>query len=101
MEEELQVRIPREVRLRVARERHDPNSESFQHRDESQDFFGLSAIAQQKRQVALFDEPQITVQRLGGIQKARRNARAVEGCGNLLRDGRVLTDATEDQFATR
>lgn len=38
------------------------------------------------------------MERLCGVEETGRNAGAVEGADEFLADGRIFTDATEDEF---
>src|SRR5688572_28933449 len=101
MEEKPLVRISREIRFRIAGERHDANAKPLQHRHQPKNFLRLSAIAQKKSQVTLFDQTEIAMQRLRRVQKIRGDPCAVERRCNLLRNGSILADAGEDQLASR
>ena len=98
--EEAVVRGAGEVGIALGGERDDAQAETFQERHEPQDFFGLAAVAKENRKIALGAEPEITVERLRGVDKTRGDAGAVEGRSDFLSDVSGFADAAEDQFAT-
>jgi hypothetical protein len=57
----------------------------------------LAAVAEQQGEIPVFDQTQIAVEGLGGIEEARRNAGAVERAAEFLGDVGGLADAGEDQ----
>ena len=55
----------REVGIRVGGEGHDEEAEALEQRDETENLFGLTAVAEQNCKIALGAQTEVTVERLG------------------------------------
>ena len=76
----------------------DGELEALQHGQQPQHLGALAAVAEQHGEIAGRAQAEIAVQRLGGVEKARGHAGAVEGAGEFLRDMRRLAHAAEDEL---
>src|SRR3954463_15795180 len=76
--EQLEVSTACEVGGWIARKGHDAHPKAFQDRHESENLLGLTAVAQEKRQIDFIDQAEIAVQRLRRIEETGGHAGAVE-----------------------
>src|SRR5574344_639645 len=70
-------------RRRVAAHADDGYLHVQHHRNESQQFVGLSRVGYGEHHVVLGHHAQVSVEYVKGIDKERRSARTRQGCGNL------------------
>ena len=96
--EEAQISVLRELRVGIAGEGDDGELEALQHGQQPQHLGALAAVAEQHREIARCTQAEVAVQCLGGVEKTRSDARAVEGAGQFLRDVRRLAHTAEDEF---
>jgi hypothetical protein len=90
---------PGEVGICVGGEGHDAEAEALEQRDETENLLGLAAVAEQNCKIALGAQTEVTVERLGGIEKTGGDARAVEGGGDLLGDVGGFSDSAKNEFS--
>ena len=83
----------RQRRIQIARKAHQRVAFSFQGRQQAQNLFRLAAHRERHNDVAGHQHAQVTVHRLGRMQKQRRAPGRAERRRDLLRDDAALAHA--------
>ena len=92
------IRRLRKAALEPARKSDELTGQSFEMRQEAQDFIGLPAVAEGDNNISSGDEAEVSMQRVLSIQNNGGSAGTIEGSGDFGSDVAGFSDAANDDF---